>query len=82
VKPGGIGHLIRNRTVRDVRQFTAPAAAVVSNDFHSFHMPSKKEKEAKKKEMAATTNLFNSPLAPRGHYYKGIFRAVSTTFGG
>ena len=62
--------MIRNRTVREALQFTVPS----STDFHSFHRPPKKEKRSKKERNGCYYYLSNSPLAPMGEYYKGMWR--------
>ena len=61
--------MIRNRTVREALQFTAPSG---STDFHSFHRPPKKEKRSKKERNGCYYDLSNSPLTPEGEYYKGF----------
>jgi len=63
--------VIRNRTVREALQFTAPRS---STDFHSFHRPPKKEKRSKKERNGCYYYRSNSPLTPEGEYYKGMSR--------
>ena len=63
--------MIRNRTVREALQFTAPSG---STDFHSFHRPPKKEKRSKKERNGCYYYRSNSPLTPEGEYYKGRYR--------
>jgi hypothetical protein len=72
-----MGELIRNRTVRDELQFTAPGSSPGQVRISTVSTGrQRKKKEAKKKEMAATTIYPIPPLTPEGEYYKGSFPAM------